>query len=134
MGYKKITKFDLFYWIDASNIETKEKDILKTKINKIETGDNGKLFKDLPDTYPICTEYKNGVSCLYVLNKWYYGEEKKKSIFDLMLKRSEWKERLLTQLKKFASEIEAVSIDQSIDEAKNYLEYNKLQRISRKDK
>ena len=129
MGYKKITKFDLFYWIDASNIETKEKDILKTKINKIETGDNGKLFKDLPDTYPICTEYKNGVSCLYVLNKWYYGEEKKKSIFDLMLKRSEWKERLLTQLKKFASEIEAVSIDQSIDEAKNYLEYNKLQRI-----
>lgn len=127
MWYNGITKFDLFNWIDESNIETNEKNILKTRINIIKIGDGG-LFKDLPDTYKINIGSKNGVSCLHVLNKRRYGEEKKKSIFDLMLKRSEWKERLLTQLKEFASEIKAVSIDESIENAKVYLEYRKLVR------
>lgn len=127
MWYNGITKFDLFNWIDESNIETNEKNDLKTRINTIERGDGG-LFEDLPDTYKINIGSKNGVSCLHVLNKRRYGEEKKKSIFDLMLKRSEWKERLLTQLKEFASEIKAVSIDESIKKTKSYLTYRKLVR------
>ena len=127
MWYNGITKFDLFNWIDESNIETNEKNDLKTRINTIERGDGG-LFEDLPDTYKINIGSKNGVSCLHVLNKRRYGEEKKKSIFDLMLKRSEWKERLLTQLKEFASEIKDVSIDESIEKTKKYLAYRKLVR------
>ena len=127
MWYNGITKFDLFNWIDESNIETNEKNILKTRINIIKRGDGG-LFKDLPDTYKINIGSKNGVSCLHVLNKRRYGEEKKKSIFDLMLKRSGWKERLLTQLKEFASEIKVVSIDESIKKTESYLAYRKLVR------
>ncbi len=127
MWYNGITKFDLFNWIDESNIETNEKNDLKTRINTIVRGDGG-LFEDLPDTYKINIGSKNGVSCLHVLNKRRYGEEKKKSIFDLMLKRLEWKERLLTQLKEFASKIKAVSIDESIKNTESYLAYRKLVR------